>query len=171
MALDIHHIVGGVVIKVVLVEHAPQPTRILEVPVSREVNHTHAAGATVVRRMVGVAVEQGVVAARLTALAGVGLMLEQAQALVVQCCGVGALIDGGVLPVGRVVIPLGEQRRVALPGVEVGRQRGQSSIGHIAESGTHLGEHVEGALVQTLVLVLFAQGLKGRDEDLIEGQT
>ena len=87
---------------------------------SSEVNHAHATGTAVDGSVVVIAVKQCIVAAWLPALAGISLVFLKAQALVVQCGGVGALVDGGVLPVGRIVIPLREQRCVALPSVEVG---------------------------------------------------
>ena len=170
MALDIDDVVGSVVIERVATQNAPVAAGVLQVPVSGEIDYAHSAGLAVVGFVVSVALQQGVVAARLRTLAAVGRVLLQAQFLVGERGRVGALIHLHALPVGRVVVPLVEQRRVALPRVEVGRQRRLAAVGRLAEARTHLGEHEERATIQSLALVLLAQSLKGRNEHLVERQ-
>ena len=133
-----------------------------------EVNHVEAARLAVVGRVIGVAVEFGIVAARLRVLVAVVVALLEAQFLVVEGGGVGAFKHGHRLPVVGIGVPLATQRGVALPGVEVGRERGLSAIGDFAVACAHLGKHVERAVVQALALVLLAQGLESRHKGAVE---
>ena len=171
MTVDIHHIIGGVVIQVVFVEHAPHILGALIVPVSGEVDDAQAAVLAIIGRVITVAVKRGIVAVWLGALAAGVVVLGEAQLLVVERGGIGALEDLDTLPVSGIAVPGVEQACIALPGVEIGRQRGLTAIGNLAHACAHFGKHEERALVETLVLVLLAQLLESRDKGLVEGES
>ena len=75
-----------------------------------------------------------------------------------------------IIPVALASIPFVEQGLVRLPGIEVARKIGLTSIGYIVHTCTNLTIHKERCLVQSLVLVLLTESYKFRNELLVECQ-
>ena len=168
VAFDVHDVVGGVVIHIVAVEHPPKTTRILEIPVSCEVDNAHSAGAGIVGGVVFVAVEQSVGGARLCAFAQIVVMLGDAKSLVVERSRVGGFINLDTLPIGRVAVPLTTKRVVALPSVEIRRERRLLTVSDIAEASANLGKHEEWSLIDALGLVLLAKFCESGNKSAVE---